>query len=385
MNHKYKIYTLGCKLNFAESSSIGRGFEALGYERAARRDERAAVVTINSCAVTGESERKTRELIRRVVRENPGAEVVVTGCYAALRKEELLSIEGVTRVETTKSLAAYSSGDRTRSFLKVQDGCDYHCTYCTVWRARGASRNAPIAEVVESARAAAERGAKELVLTGVNVGDFGRSTGETLLQLVEALDAGVEGVGRWRISSIEPNLLTDELIAFCAAHPRWMPHFHIPLQSGSDAVLKKMGRRYTADFFAQKVAQVRAAMPRTFFGVDVIVGFPGETDEDFQATVGLLERVHPSFLHVFPYSARPGTAAAKMEGQVAVAVKKERVRRLNALSEQLLAEFTERELAQGGLSVLVEGRAKNGTMFGHTENYIRIELDHGTINERIGI
>lgn len=380
MNNRYKIYTLGCKLNYAESSSIGRGLEAAGYERTVRRDEAAGVVVVNSCAVTGESERKTRELIRRVARENPGAEVVVTGCYATLRSEELLAIEGVTRVEKTKDLAAYSSGDRTRSFLKVQDGCDYHCTYCTVWRARGASRNAPIAQVVEQAQQIAAQGVKEVVLTGVNVGDFGRSTGETLLGLVRALHE-IEGVERWRISSIEPNLLTQELIEFCAQSPRMMPHFHIPLQSGSDTILKKMGRRYTSDFFVQKVAQVRAAMPRTFFGVDVIVGFPGETDELFEQTVALLEAVRPAFLHVFPYSARPNTAAAQMEGQVCPQVKKERVARLNALSDRLLVEFTTQELAQGGLSVLVEGKNKQGQWFGHTENYIRVELEAGAINK----
>lgn len=379
MNHRYKIYTLGCKLNYAESSSIGRGLEASGYERTARRDEVAGVVVVNSCGVTGESERKTRELIRRVVRENPGAEVVVTGCYATLRAEELLAIEGVSRVEKAKNLAAYSSGDRTRSFLKVQDGCDYHCTYCTVWRARGVSRNAPIEEVVADARAVAEAGVKEVVLTGVNVGDFGRSTGETLLDLVRELNQ-VAGVERWRISSIEPNLLTGELIAFCAENSRFMPHFHIPLQSGSDVILQKMGRRYTAEFFADKVAQVRAAMPRTFFGVDVIVGFPGETEALFEQTVALLEQVRPAFLHVFPYSARPNTAAAKMEDQIAVGVKKERVARLNQLSDKLLSEFTQKELARGGLSVLVEGKSKSGKLFGHTENYIRVELEQGTIN-----
>lgn len=371
----YKIYTLGCKLNFAESSSIARAIEQRGYERA-RRDEVADLVVINSCAVTGESERKARELIRRAVRENAGAEVVVTGCYAKLRQGEIEAIEGVSRVETVKALTSYSLGERTRSFLKVQDGCDYHCTYCTVWRARGESRNVPVAEIVAQAREIAARGVREIVLTGVNIGDFGRSTGESFLDLIRSLDT-VGGVDRYRISSIEPNLLTDEIIDFCAASPRFMPHFHIPLQSGCDRVLKKMGRRYTTEFFASKIERVRAAVPDVFIGIDVIVGFPGETAAEFEATVEFLRRVRPAFLHVFPYSARPDTAAARFEDQVEARVKKERVAVLGALCDELLAEFTASQRGKPH-KILIEGRSsRSGLLFGHTENYIRREVEGG--------
>ncbi|MEG0655618.1 MAG: MiaB/RimO family radical SAM methylthiotransferase [Mucinivorans sp.] len=371
---KYKIITLGCKLNYAESATIARALREQGMQPASK-GEAAQKVVINSCAVTAESEHKTREMIRRAVRENPGAEIVVSGCYAKLREKEIMAIQGVSRVETQKSLTAYSTSGRTRSFLKVQDGCDFHCSYCTVWRARGASRNAPIADLVNSARAIAATGAREIVLTGVNIGDFGRTTGESFLDLLIALDK-VEGVDRYRISSIEPNLLTDEIIAFCALSPKFMPHFHIPLQSGCNSILQVMGRRYTAQFFADKIDSIRAIMPNVFIGVDVIVGFPGETDDNFTDTMRLLQRVRPSFLHVFPYSARPDTPAAGMEGQVAPGVKKERAARLGALSEELLSEFTTKQ-QKAEHAILVEGRDKNGLLFGHTENYIRMEIEGG--------
>lgn len=372
---RYKIYTLGCKLNYAESSTIARGIEQSGFTKASK-GETADLVVINSCAVTGESERKARELIRRTVRENVGAEVVVTGCYAKLREQQILQIEGVTRVETTKSLASYSSGERTRSFLKVQDGCDYHCTYCTVWRARGESRNAPIEQVVSQAREVAAKGVREIVLTGVNIGDFGRSTGENLEALLIDL-AQIEGVERYRISSIEPNLLTNEILTFCAANEKFMPHYHIPLQSGCDRVLKQMGRRYTTDFFASKIAEVRSIHGSdVFIGVDVIVGFPGESDEEFLQTVSFIEQIKPAFLHIFPYSARPDTAAAKFDGQVDAQTKKKRVKILRELCDRLLSDFTESQ--QGGAhKILIEGRAKNGMLFGHTENYLRMETEGG--------
>lgn len=371
---RYKIHTLGCKLNYAESSTLGRQFEEQGYIRA-MRGESADLVVINSCAVTGESERKARELIRRAVRENQGAELVVTGCYAKLREAEIMTIQGVSRVESVKSLRSYSSGERTRSFLKVQDGCDYHCSYCTVWRARGESRSAPIKDVVGDAREIARKGVREIVLTGVNIGDFGRKTGETFIDLLVALDK-VEGIERYRISSIEPNLLTDDIIAFCATSDKFMPHFHIPLQSGCDSILKRMGRRYTSEFFAAKVAAVRQQIPDLFIGVDVIVGFPGETDEDFQQTYHFLESISPSFLHVFPYSKRPNTTAAGFEDQVDPKTKKERVARLQALSDRFLSDFT-RSQSGKRQTVLVEGRGKNGNLFGHTQNYIRVEVDGG--------
>ncbi|MFI3299377.1 MAG: MiaB/RimO family radical SAM methylthiotransferase [Rikenellaceae bacterium] len=374
MTRSYKIYTLGCKLNYAESSTIARSMDEGGMRRA-QRGEIANKVVVNSCAVTAQSEKKTRELIRRVVRENPNAEVVVTGCYAKLREPEILNIKGVTAVQTTKAITAWSYGERTRSFLKVQDGCNYHCTYCTVWRARGISRNAPIAEVVEQAEQIASRGVKEIVLTGVNTGDFGRSTGESFLELLYALEA-VDGIERYRISSIEPNLLTQEIIEFCASSQKFMPHFHLPLQSGSNRILGGMGRRYNAQMFIDKVDAVRALIPNVFIGVDVIVGFPSESEQDFSDTVEVLKRVGATFLHVFPYSQRPDTLAAEMVEQIPEPIKKERVATLNKLSDELLSDFTERELSKPQ-EVLVEGRARSGKLFGHTANYIRVELDEG--------
>ncbi len=369
---KYKIYTLGCKLNYAESAAIARSLDAKKLEKAGR-GQIADLVIVNSCAVTQQSERKTKELIRRVARENPNTELVVTGCFAKLRPEEILAIKGVSTVQTTKELTAFSLGERTRSFLKVQDGCDYHCTYCTVWRARGKSRNAPIHQIVEQAKLIAEAGVQEIVLTGVNTGDFGRSTGENLLELIQEL-AQVEGVNRYRISSIEPNLLRAEIIEFCATNPKFMPHFHIPLQSGSNTILKAMGRRYTAELFEEKLTAIRAVIPHVFIGVDVIVGFPGETSEHFKETLALLKRIKPSFLHVFPYSQRPGTPAAKLPDQLSQEEKKHRVKILNELSEELLAEFTAAQMAKPQ-KVLFEGRNRAGLLFGHTENYIRVETD----------
>ncbi len=368
----YKIYTLGCKLNFAESSTIARKLEQQGFLRSVR-GETASRVVINSCAVTAQSEKKARELIRRVVRENPNSEVIVTGCYAKLRADEIKAIEGVTRVDTVKELTSYSLAERTRSFLKVQDGCDYHCTYCTVWRARGKSRNAPIADIVAQTEQIAATGVKEIVLTGVNIGDFGRSTDDTFFDLIKELDR-VGGIERYRISSIEPNLLTEDILRFCSESQKFMPHYHIPLQSGCDSVLRAMGRRYTTDEFERKIELVRTYTPNVFIGVDVIVGFPGESDEDFEQTYSLLERVRPSFLHIFPYSQRPGTKADRMEGQVSAIVKKERAARLKELSDRLLAEFTAKN-ENAPHKILVEGTTKEGKLFGHTENYLRVEFD----------
>ena len=396
---KIAFNTLGCKLNYAETSTYERGFAAAGWE-IVPWTQAADVYLINTCAVTETAEKKSRNLIRRAHRTAPGARILVTGCYAELRKEEIAKIEGVWKVygasekaqivpETLAGagavahasgiLPAYSSGERTRSFLKVQDGCDNFCAYCTVPLARGRSRNLPIAEVVRQAREIAAKGIKEVVLTGVNTGDFGRTTGESFLDLLKALNE-VEGIERWRISSIEPNLITPEIIDWIASGTRFQPHFHIPLQSGSDQLLRRVGRRYDTALFASRIDAIRRAMerpggPKVFFGIDVIVGLPGETEELFQETRRFLEeRIRPAFLHVFPYSRRSGTRAAEWPDQVSESLKTERVACLEALSERLHTEFV---AANKGVRerVLWESSVRDGKMSGYTGNYIRVEAD----------
>ena len=340
---RVSFHTLGCKMNFSESSTLARIFEQGGFERAASCVD-ADVCVINSCSVTEHADKKCRNLIRRIHRLNPNAIIAVTGCYAQLKPHEIADIEGVDIVlgnnykgdlyqrvlelagkgrakiyscdteSLTRFFAAFSSGDRTRSFLKVQDGCDYKCAYCTIHYARGSSRNMPIADLVAEARTLAAAGTKEIVVTGINTGDFGRTTGESFVDLIRALDT-VEGIERYRISSIEPNLLTDEIIEFCASSRKFQHHFHIPIQSGSDRILAAMRRRYTSARFADRVNKVRAMMPDAFIGIDVITGFPGETEEDFMQTYTLMERLAPSFLHIFPFSERPGTPAVDMPGR----------------------------------------------------------------------
>ncbi len=398
-------HTLGCKLNFAETSTYRRGLEAAGCTSVPWSAE-ADVYVLNTCAVTTVAEKKSRGLIRSVHRRSPAARIVVTGCYAALRPDEIRSIDGVALVLTDKEktalvertlallaetgvsevpkspavrtgpkemLPAYSAGDRTRSFLKVQDGCDNFCAYCTVPYARGRSRNLPLCEIVRQAEAIAARGVREIVLTGVNTGDFGRSTGESFLDLLKALN-GVEGIDRYRISSIEPNLLTEEIIDWIASGTKFLPHFHIPLQSGSDWVLKNVGRRYDTALFASRIDYIRRKMgDKVFFGIDVIAGLPGETEERFEDGYRFLaERIRPAYLHIFPYSPRPGTRAAKMPDQVQDRVKTERVARLEALCERLHAEFV---ASCKGLheTVLWEAAEKDGKMEGYTGNYIRLE------------
>lgn len=397
-NKKIAFLTLGCKLNYAETSTYERGFVEAGLEMVPW-SSKADIYLVNTCSVTATADAKSRNLIRKVHRVNPGACVVVTGCSAQLRRDEIkaipgvalvfgcneksrvvpdtLSLCGITQVAPYDSqvLAAFSSGERTRSFLKVQDGCNNYCKYCTVPYARGESRSVPIAECVANARKIAAMGVKEIVLTGVNTGDFGRNTGESFLQLLQALN-GVEGIERYRISSIEPNLLTPEIIDWIASGTKFQPHFHIPLQTGSDELLERMGRRYTTDFFADKLEYVRKAMehpggPLVFFGIDVMVGLPGETEALFAQSVAFLERVRPSFIHVFPYSRRPGTPAADMPGQVAENVKKERVAVLEELSSRLHSEFVQ---ANKGVHerVLFESTDRQGFMEGYTGNYIRV-------------
>ncbi len=396
-------YTLGCKLNFSETSTIGRTLREAGV-RTARKGEKADICVVNTCSVTEVADKKCRQAIHRLVKQHPGAFVVVTGCYAQLKPDTVAHIEGVDLVlgaEQKKDILQYlgdlrkhesgeaftsalkdirsfapscSRGDRTRFFLKVQDGCDYYCSYCTIPFARGRSRNGSIASLVEQARQAAAEGGKEIVLTGVNIGDFGKSTGETFFDLVKALDE-VEGIERYRISSIEPNLLTDEIIDFVSRSKRFMPHFHIPLQSGSDAVLKLMRRRYDTALFAAKVHKIKEVMPDAFIGVDVIVGTRGETEDYFEEAYRFIESLDVTQLHVFSYSERPGTQALKIDHVVASEEKHRRSQRLLELSDRKTKAFYEKHIGQC-LPVLLE-KSKPGTpMHGFTPNYIRVEVPH---------
>ena len=427
---KIAFTTLGCKLNYAETSTYERGFLAAGWE-VVPWSSVADVYLVNSCSVTEMAEKKSRNYIRRAHKTAPDARIVVTGCYAQLRGDKLLEIDGVWKVfganekgvlvqtvlegvpsenvasrplpkqalgpsllsgrgwpefsEGTPSktsnpstFGAYSSGEeRTRSFLKVQDGCDNFCAYCTVPYARGRSRSIPLCEVEKMARDIAAKGVKEIVLTGVNTGDYGRGTDESFLDLLKMLN-GIDGIERYRISSIEPNLITEEIIAWIASGTKFLRHFHIPLQSGSDILLKKVGRRYDTTLFANRIDYIRKAMERpgqskVFFGIDVIVGLPGETEELFMETYYFLkDRIRPAFIHVFPYSRRPGTRAATWPDQVQDSVKTERVARLEALCEELHAAFV---AENKGLpeQVLWESAQKDGLMGGYTGNYIRIE------------
>jgi len=393
-HHTIAFLTLGCKLNYAETSTYERGFKAAGWT-VVPWSERAEVYLVNTCSVTATSDAKSRNLVRKVHRVNPEARIVVTGCSAQLRRKELEAIEGVTRVfgcdekhlvvsetiggkaEAVAMFPAYSTGERTRSFLKVQDGCNNYCAYCTVPYARGESRNLPICECVKNARAIAGEGVKEIVLTGVNTGDFGRTTGESFLELLKALNE-VGGIERYRISSIEPNLLTGEIIDWIASGTKFQPHFHIPLQTGTDELLSLMGRHYDTAFFAEKLGNIRTAMekpgrPLVFIGIDVMVGLPGETERHFQKTYDFLaNELKPAFIHVFPYSRRPGTPAAAMGGQVSEETKKERVAALEELCGRLHSEFVE---ANRGIreKVLFESTDRNGMMEGYTGNYIRIQ------------
>ena len=400
MKERIAFITLGCKLNYAETSTYERellkeGFEAVPWSKG------ADIFLVNTCTVTEHSDKKSRNIIRKLHRQNPDAMIFVTGCYAQLKKEEIEAIEGVTSVfgATEKSrivptilakvrgeeycglgaatfFPAYSSGERTRSFLKVQDGCDYKCHYCTVPYARGESRNIPISEIIPQAEAIAAEGIKEIVITGVNTGDFGKSTGETFFELIKQLNE-VDGIERYRISSIEPNLLTEEMIDWITSGTKFLPHYHIPLQSGCDTILKEMGRRYDTAAFAHKIQYIREKTeipggPKVFFGIDVIVGFPGETDELFLETYRFLEEVvRPAFIHIFPYSRRAGTPAAVRKDQVQDCVKTKRVQMLEELCERLHKEFVE---ANKGVAekVLFESTDRKGMMEGYTGNYIRV-------------
>ena len=397
-------FTLGCKLNFSETSTFAKMLQELGVLTAAK-GEQADICLINTCSVTEVADHKCRQAIHRMVRQHPGAFVVVTGCYAQLEAEKVAKIDGVdlvlgsdekanlvqflseawtNRIEPetpyyykkTKDIKSFapscSRGNRTRYFLKVQDGCDYFCTYCTIPYARGFSRNPTIASLVAQAEEAAQEGGKEIVLTGVNIGDFGKTTGEQFIDLVEALDR-VEGISRYRISSLEPDLLSDELITFCAESRAFMPHFHIPLQSGSDTVLKLMHRHYDAQLFADKIHRIKALMPDAFIGVDVMVGCRGETPECFEETFDFLNGLDVTQLHVFPYSERPGTSALNIPYVVSDKDKKLRSKRLLDLSDQKTEAFYRRHIGQEA-EVLFEKAPRGRAMHGFTRNYIRVEL-----------
>ena len=401
-------YTLGCKLNFSETSTFGKLLQEMGV-RTVEKGEQANICLINTCSVTEVADHKCRQAIHRMVRQHPGAFVVVTGCYAQLKAEKVAKIDGVDLVlgsdekanliqflsdawtggmgndqgqktpyyiKKTKDIKSFapscSRGNRTRFFLKVQDGCDYFCTYCTIPYARGFSRNPTVASLVAQAEEAAREGGKEVVLTGVNIGDFGKTTGEKFMDLVKALD-GVEGISRYRISSLEPDLLSDELIAFCAESRAFMPHFHIPLQSGSDTVLKLMHRHYDTQLFADKIHRVKALMPDAFIGVDVMVGCRGETPECFEETFDFLSGLDVTQLHVFPYSERPGTSALKIPYTVSDQDKKLRSKRLLTLSDEKTEAFYRRYIGQEA-EVLFEKAPRGRAMHGFTKNYIRVEL-----------
>ena len=405
---KAAFFTLGCKLNFAETSTVAQELMRYGVTKA-QRGEVADICIVNTCSVTEVADHKCRQAIHRLVKQHPGAFVVVTGCYAQLKPQEISETPGVDLVLGSEQKAniipailngmtntsngslsiegempagkrgawpffgACSRGDRTRYFLKVQDGCNYYCTYCTIPIARGKSRNGSIASLVKQAEQVAQEGGKEIVITGVNIGDFGRSTGETFFDLVKALDQ-VEGIERYRISSIEPNLLTDEIIEFCAGSKRFMPHFHVPLQSGCDEVLKLMHRRYDTALFRHKMEKIREVMPDAFIGVDVIVGTRGETAEYFQKAYDFMESIDVSQYHVFSYSERPGTKALEIPHVVTPQEKHERSQRVLALSAQKTHDFYARFIGTTRPVLLEHSSPRKPFMNGFTDNYIRVEV-----------
>ena len=401
---RVNFHTLGCKLNFAETSTIGKMLTQRGVVKA-KSGEEADLCVINSCSVTELADKKCRQAIRRISRQHPKACIVVTGCYAQLKSEEVGAIDGVDlvlgaaekmdlpdkleafllsnkelEIDTTpladiKNFApSCSRGDRTRYFLKVQDGCDYYCSYCTIPFARGRSRNGSIESMVSQAEQVASEGGKEIVITGVNIGDFGKTTGESFLDLIKALDC-VEGIERYRISSIEPDLLTDEAIEFIATSKRIAPHFHIPLQSGSDEVLKIMRRHYDKQLFCSKIEKIKSVMPDAFIGVDLIVGMRGETDELFEESYNTVEGLDISQLHVFTYSERPGTRALKIEHVVTPQEKHARCTRMLNLSEEKRLAFYKSQIGECR-PVLFEQPAPGALMHGFTDNYIRVEMPY---------
>lgn len=400
-NRTALFHTFGCKLNFAETSTVARIFASHGIQRVHEGDVPDYIV-INSCSVTEFADKKCRQAIRSFARRYPNAKIIVTGCYAQLKPDEVAQLPGVaivagtdrklqlaeylesedkalpsTFITPTKDIRTFSPscsrGDRTRYFLKVQDGCDYYCSYCTIPMARGRSRSGRVSEIVAAAESVASEGGKEIVITGVNIGDFGKGTDETFYDLCRALDE-VEGIERYRISSIEPNLLTDELIDFVAKSKRFMPHFHIPLQSGSDEVLKLMRRRYDTALFRDKIEHIRRVIPDAFIGVDLIVGARGETLERFEESKRFIESLDISRLHVFTYSERPGTRALNIEHFVGSEEKHRRTRIMLRVSEQKLRDFTARFLGTVR-PLLAEHPRHDGSMAGFTDNYLRVNIE----------
>ena len=412
---KVSFYTLGCKLNFSESSTLARSFEEAGYARV-DFDAEPDVFVINTCSVTENADKKCKQLVRKAKEINPNGYVAIVGCYAQLKPEEIAKIPGVnmvlganekfklleeveanlekeTQVVKHESIKhaltfnpSFSAGDRTRSFLKIQDGCDYFCTFCTIPLARGKSRNASIESTIKEAKKLVDTPVREVVLTGVNIGDFGQGGDENFFQLIQELDT-LEGIDRFRISSIEPNLLSNEIIDFCLSKSkRFMPHFHIPLQSGSDRILKLMRRKYERSVFQDRVAQIKRLNPTCCIGVDVIVGFPGETDEDFQETVDFLQALDISYLHVFTYSERANTTAVKLGDAVPMHIRKERSKQLHLLSDRKKKQFYHSQL---GLqkTVLFEHEEDEGKMYGFTENYIKVEapFNANLVNQLVAV
>ncbi len=399
---KVAFYTLGCKLNFSETSTISRLFEDAGFAKV-DFDEHPDVYVINTCSVTENADKKCKQLVKRAKKINPDSFVVIVGCYAQLKPTEIAQITGVNMVlganekfnilehlakinqdttetvvsfdhikETKEFIPSYSFGDRTRSFLKVQDGCDYFCTFCTIPLARGKSRNASIAETIIEAEKIAATKIKEVVLTGVNIGDFGQGEGENFFQLIQSLDE-VQGIDRFRISSIEPNLLSNEIIDFCLSNSkRFVPHFHIPLQSGSDRILRIMRRKYERSLYAERVQQIKSLRPDSCIGVDVIVGFPGETDDDFMETIEFLKDLNISYLHVFTYSERANTGAPKLGEAVPMEVRRERSKQLHLLSDRKKRQFYLENIGSQR-TVLFEQEEDEGIMYGFTENYVKVK------------
>lgn len=412
MNHTRKVafHTLGCKLNFSETSTLAKQFNAAGYGRVAM-DDNPDILVINTCSVTDQADKKCRNIVSRAIRQNPGVYVAVVGCYAQLKPQDIASIQGVDLVlgagekfnlvahvensiktdtpvistgeikDVKTFIPSYSSGDRTRTFLKVQDGCNYFCAFCTIPLARGRSRSADVAATVEEAKKAIAGGAKEIVLTGVNIGDFGTAHGENLLSLITELDK-LEGVERFRISSIEPNLLSDEIIEFVAASKKFMPHFHIPLQSGSDTILQSMRRRYRTDLYRKRVEKIKSLLPHACIGVDIITGFPGESDELFEETRSFILDLPVSYLHVFTYSERENTTALRINAVVDMEKRNERTKILRLISDKKKRAFYS-EFERTTRNVLWEAQEDEGKMFGFTDNYIRVYTPYnaGSVNQ----